>query len=55
MESSEDELITPERAMEVLKKDGIEVSKEQAVSILHFFYVMAEIVVDQYFSKPPNS
>ena len=38
--------------MELLKKDGIEVTEEQAKVILEFLYEIAGIVVDQYLSKP---
>ena len=46
------ERIPPDKAMELLKKDGIEVTEEQAKVILIFLYEMAGIVVDQYLSKP---
>ena len=42
------ERISPERAIEILKKDGLEVTLEQAKLILEFLYQMADIVVDQY-------
>jgi hypothetical protein len=44
----EEEKISPEKALEILKKDGLEVTLEQAKIILEFLYLMAEIVVDQY-------
>ncbi len=44
----EDEKISPERAIEILKKDGLEVTMEQAKLIVEFLYQMAEIVIDQY-------
>jgi hypothetical protein len=37
----EEEKISPEKALEILKKDGLEVT-------LEFLSLMAEIVVDQY-------
>ena len=40
--------------MELLKKDGIEVTEDQAKLILIFLYEMADIVVDQYLSKSVN-
>lgn len=46
------ERIPPGKAVELLKKDGIEVTEEQAKVILNFLYEMAGIVVDQYLSKP---
>jgi len=45
------ERIPPERAVKLLKEDGIEVTIEQAKVILDFMYEMAEIVVDQYLAK----
>jgi len=44
--------IPPEKAVEILKEDGIEVTEEQAKIILNFLYEMADIVVDQYLAKP---
>lgn len=46
------ERIPPGKAVELLKKDGIEVTEDQAKVILNFLYEMAGIVVDQYLSKP---
>jgi endonuclease III-like uncharacterized protein len=43
--------ITPHKAMELLRKDGINVDVEQAKTILSFLYEMAEIVVDTYLDK----
>ncbi|SHH78562.1 hypothetical protein SAMN05444481_12820 [Flavobacterium frigidimaris] len=43
--------ITPHRAMELLRKDGIDVDADQAKIILDFFYEMAEIVVDTYLDE----
>ena len=51
MEICESEKITPERALEILKKDCIEVTLEEAKFILEFFYQMADIVVEQYLKK----
>ncbi len=48
MEGTEVKRISPEKAVEILKEDGIEVTVEQAKIILDFMYEMAEIVVDQY-------
>lgn len=47
--------ISPEKAMQLLKDDGIEVNAEQTKIILDFLYEMAEIVVDQYLNLPQNS
>lgn len=45
------ERISPEKAIDILKKDGLVVSLEEANIILEFLYQMAEIVVDQYMKK----
>jgi len=44
--------ISPERAVILLKEDGIEVTIEQAKVILDFMYEMAEIVVEQFLDTP---
>ncbi len=51
METSVNDKITPEKAIEILKKDGLEVSLEQAKLILEFLYQMADIVVEQHLKK----
>jgi len=43
--------ITPNKAMELLRKDGINVDDEQAKIILDFLYEMAEIVVSTYLNE----
>lgn len=52
MGNREMERIPPEKAVELLRKDGIEVTEEQAKIILDFLYEMAGIVVDQYLANP---
>ena len=47
----EREKISPEQAIEILKRDGVMVSADEAKIILKFLYQMAEIVVDQYLQK----
>lgn len=42
--------ITPDKAIELLQKDGIYVNMEEAQIILDFLYSMANIVVEQYVS-----
>lgn len=44
----EEEKISPEKAIEILNKDGLVVTLEQAKLIVEFLYQMAEIVIDQY-------
>lgn len=43
--------ITPQKAMELLRKDGIDVDVEQAKIVLDFLHEMAEIVVDTYLDQ----
>jgi len=43
--------ITPDKAMELLQKDGIYVNMEEAQIILDFLYSMANIVVEQFVSN----
>lgn len=43
--------ITPEKAVHILKKSGIEVSLEEANEILRFLYLLAEIMVKRH-GKP---
>lgn len=52
MEGAEVKRISPEKAIELLRDDGVEVTIEQVKVILEFMYQMAEIVVDQYLSYP---
>jgi hypothetical protein len=44
------ERIPLEKAMDLLRKDGIVVNPEQAGAILNFLYLVADIIVDQYLS-----
>lgn len=46
--------ISLEKAISLLKKDGITVNEEQAKSILEFLTIMANIAVAQYLRKPEN-
>jgi len=52
METSENDKITPEKAAEILKKGGMDVTLEQAKLILEFLYKLADISVAQYLEKP---
>ncbi len=53
METSENDKITPERAIEILKKGGLEVTHDQAKLILEFLYKLADITIAKYMVKPP--
>ena len=44
-------VISPERAVQLLKKDGIEVTLEQAKLVVSFLSVIADIVVEQYLNE----
>ncbi len=48
---TEAERISPEKAIEILKRDGVIVTADEAKIILEFLYQMAEIVVDQCLKK----
>lgn len=54
MRDEEIDRITPHKAMELLRKDGINVEVDQAKIILDFLYEMAEIVVDTYLDEQKN-
>jgi hypothetical protein len=45
------EKLKPERLVEMLKKDGIVVSIEQAASILRFLRMLADIVVTNHLHR----
>ncbi|MXN91176.1 hypothetical protein GR160_08025 [Flavobacterium sp. Sd200] len=51
MMDGENDTILPEKAMKLLRDDGIDVNLEQATIILHFLSHMAEIVADQYLDR----
>ena len=44
-----DGMIKPEIAVEVLKKNGITVTIDEAKTILEFMYFLADLAMDQYF------
>jgi|GEM_PF-810806 len=41
------ERMKPDTAVEILRKHGLQVSREQAVLILEFIYAMAKIAIAQ--------
>lgn len=51
METSEKDKITPEKAAEILKKGGLNVTLEQTKLILEFLCKLADITVVQYMEK----
>lgn len=52
METSEKGRITPEKAREILKKDGLVVTTEQAKLILDLLYKLADITLRTLLRKP---
>ena len=47
----DENIIKPERAVQILKEDGLIVTIEQAKTILEFLYKLADIALSQYFPK----
>lgn len=43
--------ITPEMAVKILQKNGIEIDAKQASEVLDFMYFLAKLVVDQSVKK----
>ncbi|MFH6961655.1 hypothetical protein ACHRVK_03625 [Flavobacterium plurextorum] len=54
MEDNITDEISPEKAKQILSEDGIDVTVEQAKTILEFLYLMSEIVVNQYLNADDN-
>jgi len=42
--------ITPEQAIKILRKNGIEATEKDAEIILDFLYFLAKLTVNQYFN-----
>lgn len=51
MRSCKMEKLKPEQAVELLSKNGIEVSLEQAAAILDFLNLLANILIERYLKK----
>jgi hypothetical protein len=43
--------ITPEEAVQILKKSGLDVSVEEAKNILQLLYILAKLEVDHYLKR----
>jgi len=43
--------ITPEQAVKILRKNGVECDEKQAEKILDFLYFLAKLSVHQYFNE----
>lgn len=46
--------ITPDQAVRILRKNGIEVTEKEAKKILDFMYIMAKLAIRDYFSDSTN-
>lgn len=42
--------VTPDQAVRILRKNGIEVSEKEARKILDFMYIIAKLAIRDYFS-----
>jgi len=42
------EVISPEKAQAMLRKDGLDLSPDEAMMVVEFLYEMAKIVVAHY-------
>lgn len=47
--------ITPEQAVKVLKKNGIEVDENGAKKILDFMYILAKLAIREFFNEENKS
>jgi len=52
MENEKDKM-TPEAAMQILRRKGLIVSREQAERLLCFLYLIAEVAINKYLKLPP--
>lgn len=48
MEKEKANNLTPERVIEILKKKGTVVEREEAIAILDFVKMIAQVAVNQY-------
>ncbi len=54
VESAGKRNVTPEKAMELLKDNGVEISKKNAEEFLDLMYFLAKLSVDQYIKEVSN-
>jgi len=47
--------VTPEKAIEILKENGVEISEKNAEELLDLMYFLAKLSVDQYIKELSNS
>ena len=43
--------ITPEVAVKILRKNGVEIDEKKAAEVLDLLYIIAKLTVDQYFQR----
>ena len=48
---SEKRNITPEKAVAILKKSGVEIDEKKAAEVLDLLYFLAKLIVNQNFKK----
>jgi hypothetical protein len=51
METPKKRKITPEKAVAILKKNGVEIDEKNAEKVLDLMYFLAKLIVDQNFKK----
>ena len=49
------EKLSPEKATELLRKNGMEVTDEQAAMILQFLRMLSEMIISSYLEKKRRS
>lgn len=42
--------VTPDQAVRILRKNGIEATEKEARKILDFMYILAKLAIREYFS-----
>jgi hypothetical protein len=47
--------VTPQRAMEILKRSGLKVTEEEVEIILDFMYKLSKLTVDNYLKAGTNT
>jgi hypothetical protein len=48
---SEKRNVTPKQAMDILRKNGVEINEKKAEELLEFMYFLAKLIVNQNFKK----
>lgn len=47
--------VTPEKAIEILRKNGVEINEKNAADLLDLMYFFAKLSVDQYIKEVSNT